>query len=70
MEFKGQINLRTLPIDISTLIIYSKGKSDDFVCHKYFYKNFKLTKHIDFLNKKVSHHSYNKNNERTELRTF
>ena len=70
MEFKGEINLTTLPIEISKLTILSKGASKDFVCHKYFYKDFKLSKHIDFINWKISYHSYNKNSERTELRTF
>ncbi|QSB25339.1 hypothetical protein [Flavobacterium sp. CLA17] len=70
MEFKGEINLRILPIEISKLTILSKGAGTDYVCHKYFYTDFKVCKHIDFLNRKVSYHFYNENNERTELRTF
>ncbi|WP_452231539.1 hypothetical protein [Lacinutrix sp. MEBiC02595] len=70
MEFKGHINLRTSTFDSGKLTISSKGKSENFICHQYFYANSKLTKHIDFINWKISHHTYNQNGERIELRTF
>ncbi len=70
MENKGQINLTTLPIDINELRIYSKDKEEDFICHKYFYKNHKLIKHIDFINWRTSHYSYNIDGSIAELKLF
>jgi hypothetical protein len=70
MEFKGHINLRTSHFDSGKLVINSKGNDEDFVSSEYYYKNHKLTKHIDFINWTVSFHKYNSQNERIELRTF
>jgi len=70
MEFKGHTNLRKLPIDFSSLTISAICENENFICHKYYYNDRKLIKHIDFINWKVSFHSYNENNERIELRTY
>ena len=70
MEFKGHIDLRNSTFDSGKLTISSKGEDENFICHQYFYNDKKLTKHIDFINWKISHHSYNQYGERIELRTF
>jgi len=70
VEFKGHINLRISIFNTGKLTISSKGKDKDFICHEYYYSDYKLIKHIDFINWKVSQHTYNENGERIELRTF
>jgi hypothetical protein len=70
MEFKGHNNLRISTFDSGKLIISSNGKDEKFISDEYQYKNYKLTKHIDFINWRISYHTYNKNNERIELRTY
>lgn len=70
MEFKGYNNLRISTFDSGKLIISSNGKYEKFISDEHQHKNYKLTKHIDFINWRISYHTDNKNNERIELRTY
>ena len=70
MEFKGHVNLRISTFESGKLTIKSKGNNEDFVCDEYYYNDFKLTKHINFVNWRVNYHTYNQSSERIELRTF
>ncbi|WP_026932622.1 hypothetical protein [Christiangramia echinicola] len=70
MEFKGHPNIKKSTLDSGKLSVSSIIKNKKFICHEYFYENNKLKKHIDFINWKISHHSYNQGGERIELRTY
>jgi len=70
MEFKGFLDFSTANQKIKTITETAIGKSKSVIISEYFFKNEKLIKHIDYINWVISHHKYDSNGLKTELRTF